>query len=445
MKSISRLLAVSLVALLGACVNEVGTISGGDDPGGGGDEDEEDTPPPTTPVLHSILSGTFSPIGTYTGISGRAQLVRSLDGRTDVDMQLVGVTPDTGYVAHVHAQPCAYQGGGHYMIDPSQTVAMETNELWLDFTSSAMGVGTSQATWTHMARGDALSIVVHDPAAANAKMACADLAPDDPAQVQFSGSVTPLALAAGSDLSITGAASALRSGATTHVELMLEGLDPAALYGTHVHALPCSVTDGGLHYKIDPTVVDALETNEVWIPVTDHADGSMLSEIDVTHAMRADAQSIVVHRLNPDDTKPKIACTDLTRTYPGRDTTGVTVLLPDGNSRLPSIDGSATMERSLAGWTRVAFDIAGLTAGTDYKAHVHNQPCSVENGGGHYMIDPAGEADLEENEMWLYLSADDTGAASDSMWIEHLARSEAQSVVIHDPTDKARLACIDLQ
>lgn len=437
----SRLVAgLFAVVMGGGCVTEVASVS--DNPGGG--EDEDDTPPPTEPVLHSILSGTFGPLGTYTGISGRAQLARSLDGRTDVDLQIIGIAPSSDYIAHVHAQPCAFQGGGHYMIDPSQTVAMETNELWLELSTNGMGVALSQSTWTHMARGDALSVVVHDPAAENAKMACADLVPDEPTEVEYSGTVTPFALAAGSDLTITGAASALRSGATTHIELMLDGLDPAALYGTHVHALPCAVGEGGLHYKIDPTVVDTLEDNELWVPVTNHSTGAMSSTIDVIHPMRADAQSIVVHRLDPDDTKPKIACTDLVRAYPGSEAGGTSVLLPDGNSRLPDLSATASMERSLAGWSRVSFVVSGLTAGTDYKAHVHNQPCAVESGGGHYMVDVAAEPDLEDNEMWLYLSASESGAAQESMWLQHLARSDAQSVVIHDPADKARLACVDL-
>ena len=444
MSSNSRLAGIlAALVLATGCVVEVGSVPSGD-PGDGGDGQEEEDPPPTTPVLHSILSGSFSPLGTYTGLSGRVALIRSLGGATEVSFQIIGVSPNTTYVAHVHAQPCAFQGGGHYMIDPTQTVAMETNELWFALTSSAMGVGVAQGDWTHMARGDALSVVVHDPLAENAKMACADLVPPEATQVEMSGSVTPFALAAGTDLSITGNATVMRTTSTTEVQLSLGGLDPAALYGTHVHNQPCSVTEGGLHYKIDPTVVGPIETNEVWVPVTDHSTGSMTSTIQVAHAVRADAQSIVVHRINPDDTKPKVACTDLTRTFPALATAGAAALLPDGVSRLPNLTGSATMERSLNGWTRVTFDVSGLDPAIDYKAHVHNQPCSVENGGGHYMIDPTAAPDLEENEMWLYLSPDDTGAASDSMWVSHAARAEAQSVVIHDPADKARLACIDL-
>lgn len=405
--------------------------------------DEED-PPPTEPVLHSILAGSFAPLAGYTGISGRAQVVRSLDDTTTVDVQVVGLAPSTTYVAHVHAQPCEYSGGGHYLIDPTVVEVVEENELWLQVATSPTGVGSTVEAYSHFARGDALSIVVHDSAAANAKMACADLAVDDSTDVELTGSVAPFALAAAGDMTISGAAVATRSSSATHVELMLDGLDPGVLYGTHVHALPCNVGDAGGHYKIDPTVVDALETNEIWLSVMNYPDGSMVSEIDLDHSIRADAQSIVLHRHEADETKPKVACANLTRSYPGLDTSGGETLLADGISRLPDLTASASMERSLAGWTRVTLDVSGLDADTDYKAHVHNLPCSVESGGGHYMINPDEAADLETNEMWLTLSADGAGAASDSMWVSHIGRTDAQSVVIHDPADKARLACVDL-
>src|SRR5689334_8125172 len=92
------------LVLASGCVVGVGTVPGEDDPGDDGDGQDEEDPPPTTPVLHSILSGSFSPLGTYTGISGRAELIRSLGGRTEVSFQIIGVSPNTAYVAHVHAQ-----------------------------------------------------------------------------------------------------------------------------------------------------------------------------------------------------------------------------------------------------------------------------------------------------------------------------------------------------
>ena len=36
-----------------------------------------------------------------------------------------------------------------------------------------------------------------------------------------------------------------------------------------------------------------------------------------------------------------------------------------------------------------------------YGSHVHNLPCSVDNGGGHYKLDPSEPTTIESNEMWV--------------------------------------------
>ena len=372
-------LVVALAAGVGCTVGVVGGPAGGS----GGSPDD---PPPTTPVVQSILAGSFAPLGGYSGVGGRAQLVRYLDGTTSVDVQLLGLAPGTEFVAHVHAQPCQYQGGGHYMIDPTVADSSEANELWLHLTSDESGVALTQRSWDHLARGDALSIVVHDPAAANAKMACADLLVGNDSGATLSGPLAPFALAAAGDMTITGSATATRSQDATHIELDVSGLDPAAQYAAHVHALPCDVADGGGHYKLDPTVVDTLETNEIWLSVTVGGGGQAVAEANAP-AVRADAQSVVVHRIDGVD-KPKVACANLVRTvYPGLARSGQSVLLPDGMSRLPGLTASASMSRTLAGATVVTLNASGLTSGTSYPAHVHNRPCAIDGGGGHYKMD----------------------------------------------------------
>lgn len=437
---IGWLMAAALAASAGCTVGVVGEPSGG---GGGGDS--PDDPPPSEPVVQSILAGAFAPLGSYTGVEGRAQLVRYLDGTTSVDVQLLGLAPGTEFVAHVHAQPCQYQGGGHYMIDPALTDSGEANELWLHLTSDDEGVALTQGSWDHMARGDALSIVVHDPAAANAKMACADLLVGNDTGATLTGPLAPFALAVAGDMTITGSATATRSEQATRVELDAVGLDPAAEYVAHVHALPCEVTDGGGHYKIDPTVVDTLETNEIWLTVTVDAGGQATAQADAP-AVRADAQSVVLHRVDGAD-KPKVACANLVRTvFPGLARSGQSVLLADGMSRLPGLSASASMSRTLAGATVATLNARGLTPGTTYPAHVHDRPCAVDGGGGHYKMDALETGDPDPaNEIWLSLEADASGQASDSTWVAEVARSEARSIVIHDPVDKARLACIDLE
>lgn len=438
--------------LFGAgCTVGVGTVE--DDPGDGDDPgDPGDDPPPTDPVVQSILTGSFVSLPGYTGIGGRAQMVRWLDGNTSLDAQIVGLTPGVAYTAHLHASSCAYQGGGHYKMDPAVLDTVEANELWLKGTATTDGIFVSEVVYPHVTRGEALSIVIHDPGGATPapKMACADLLPDDGAAVEATGTVAPFAAAEAIDQNIGGSVTMMRDGSGTHVQLSLTGLDPAAIYGAHIHALPCGATDaagpGGGHYKMDPTVIDPLEANELWPQVVGYeAGGSMSSTLDSAHKARYDAQSLVVHRVVDAATKPKVACADLVRTtWPGVGTEGDAQTMPAGTDAGLTITGSATMSRTLAGISQVTLSASGLAADTDYGVHVHNLPCSVQEGGSHYKFDNSVADPVETNEIWLKLSTDGTGAATDTNWVDHLARGEAQSLVVHD-ADKNRMACFDLQ
>ncbi len=441
--SLSAVLAALFLCGAG-CTVGVGSLDNtpGDDDDDGGDPGDD--PPPTDPVLDSILSGTFAPLGTFTGIGGRAQMVRTLEGKTKVDVQIRGLTPGLAYTAHVHAASCAYQGGGHYKIDPAVLDAIPANELYIEMTASADGIGATQVEYDHLTRGEALAVVIHNPAD-GAKMACADLLPDDDAAVQASGTIAPFAAAEAGDQGIGGSVTMMRDGTGTHVNLSLTGLNPALTYGAHVHAEPCAVTEGGGHYKMDPTIVDASEANELWPAVTAiDAGGAMTSTLNSAHRARLDAQSLVVHRVVDAATKPKVACADLTRaSWPGISTTGTAQTMASGTSAGLSISGSATMSRTLAGVTQVSLSASGLAPNTDYGAHVHSLPCSVQDGGGHYKFDPAVADPVETNEIWLKISTDASGAGTDDVWVLHTARGEAQSIVIHD-ADKNRLACYDL-
>ena len=101
------------------------------------------------------------------------------------------------------------------------------------------------------------------------------------------------------------------------------------------------------------------------------------------------------------------------------------------------------MTRTLSGVTEVAVVMTGLTPSTTYQAHVHDQPCAVENGGGHYKFDRAVAEPIAANEMWFALVADVKGSAHDSMWVTKTAAADAMSIVVH--SDMARIACFDLQ
>ncbi len=445
MRQARSLLAISAgLFLFGAgCTVGVGTVDNepGDDDDDGGDPG--DNPPPTTPVVSSILTGSFNPLAGFTGIGGRAQMVRWLDGNTEVDVQIRGLTPGLAYTAHVHAASCAYQGGGHYKIDPAILDALPDNELYIEMTASTDGIGVADVMYPHVTRGEALAVVIHNPAD-GAKMACADLLPDDGAAVEATGTIAPFAAAEAGDQTIAGSVTMMRDGTGTHVSLDLTGLTAANTYGAHIHAEPCSVTEGGGHYKMDPTVIDPIETNELWPAVTDFADGSTSSTLDSAHKARFDAQSLVVHRVVDAATKPKVACADLVRSsWPGLATEGSAITMAAGTQAGLTITGSATMSRTLAGVTQVTLNAAGLAADTDYGVHVHNLPCSVQDGGSHYKFDNSVADPVETNEIWLKLSTDGSGSATDTVWVDHMARSEAQSLVVHD-ADKNRMACFDL-
>lgn len=449
MRQVTFLSAIFAALLLGGagCTVGVGTVD--DDDGDGGDDggDGGEGEPPTTPVVHSILAGSFAPLTGYTGIGGRAQMVRWLDGNTSLDAQIRGLTPGVAYTAHLHAASCAYQGGGHYKMDPAQIDTIEENELWLAGTANADGLWSSEGMYAHLTRGEALSVVIHDPGGGTPapKMACADLLPDDTGPVEATGTVAPFALAEAIDDTIGGTVTLMRDGTGTHVSVSLTGLDPATEYGTHIHAEPCEVTDGGGHYKIDPTVVDVLETNELWPEVLAHEAGSMTSTYNSAHKARFDAQSFVVHRIVAEGTPPpKVACANLTRaTWPGLGTEGAVNTLPAGTSAGLTVSGTATMSRTLAGITQVTLSASGLAADSDYGVHVHALPCSVQEGGGHYKFDTTVADPVETNEIWLKLSTDGAGAATDTAWVNHLSRSDAQALVIHD-ADKNKVACVDL-
>jgi hypothetical protein len=433
---------LALTLLIPAC------IVGGEAPEGmgSGSDDPQGPEQPTTPLIESVAGGAFKPIAPYTNIAGKALLVRRLDGKTDVSIAVTGVGNNVAYTAHVHAATCQFAGGGHYKIDPVVADVVEANELWIKGDSNPVGVLATDASFTHVARGEALSVVIHDPTG-GAKMACADLISDEVATVEFAGTLKPFAGATAGDMTITGTIDVTRTGTSTTFKLDVSGLDKTALaYGSHIHAEPCDVATGGGHYKLDPTVVDTVEANEIWLPITGYATaGTATAMVSPALSVRTDAQSIVIHRtitVTPANI-PKVACADLTRKTARLplETTGSAIALPGANGA--SLTGSAIMTRKLTGVTEVAVVMTGLTADTKYQAHVHNAPCAVESGGGHYKFDRAVQEALASNELWFELTADGKGAAHDTMWVDKIAAADAQSLVVH--SESARIACFDLQ
>jgi hypothetical protein len=113
--------------------------------------------------------------GTGQAISGRAQMIRTPDGRTFVTIHVEGLAPGTTYASHVHKQACADgEADGHYRFDPAGA-ATPPNEIWPGpFTTDEDGVGNANTIALGTAGPTAVSVVVHAPG--GAKIACADLA-----------------------------------------------------------------------------------------------------------------------------------------------------------------------------------------------------------------------------------------------------------------------------
>ena len=111
--------------------------------------------------------------GTGMELAGRAQMVRTADGKTIVTIHVTGLSPGTTYGAHVHQQACGSgDADGHYRFDPAGPAA-PPNEIWPGFTTNADGVGNGRATVDGTAGPTAVSVVIHAPG--GAKIACADL------------------------------------------------------------------------------------------------------------------------------------------------------------------------------------------------------------------------------------------------------------------------------
>lgn len=139
--------AVLVVALVQPAAADAATVTRGD--------------------LHAVAAGAG------LELAGRAQMVRTADGKTIVAVHVSGLSPDTAYGAHVHQQTCGIgEADGHYRFDPAGPAA-PPNEIWPGFTTDAAGVGNGKATVDGTAGTTAVAVVIHAPG--GAKIACADL------------------------------------------------------------------------------------------------------------------------------------------------------------------------------------------------------------------------------------------------------------------------------
>ena len=117
--------------------------------------------------IHAFATGFGQPI------TGRAQMLRTPDGKTIVSVHVEGLAANITYGSHVHQLPCGTsEADGHYKNDPAGPAA-PPNEIWPGFTTNGAGVGNGSATVDWTAGATAASVVVHAPG--GAKIACADL------------------------------------------------------------------------------------------------------------------------------------------------------------------------------------------------------------------------------------------------------------------------------
>lgn len=435
----------------GATDPGVGGAAGGDGGGEGGSAGDDGGS--NAEALNSILIGTFSPLPAYpdSEISGQALLVRTGsedDGETKVSVQVLGLLASTDYPVHVHNLPCAFLAGTHYKIDPSETDTVEANEVWPMFETNAEGIGMAEITVDHWLRGDALSVVVHDPATdGNPKMACADLTVDSTAPLTSKGTFNSFADSEDDDEALEGSVELVASDEGTELSYEIEGFSEDTEYMAHVHALPCNVSDAGGHYKQDPTVTETNANNEIWLDLGSTDDGEAADSVTSDHRARLDAQSVVLHRAVDEDTTLKVACAPLTvQAYPDVLVEGTSVSFAAAGERdLDDLQALGSLRRTISGTTRVRVTAVGLAAEETYPAHVHNLPCGEQDGGAHYKIDTSEAGTIEENELWVMLATDADGAATSEAAFDHTARADARAIVIHDHEDGVRLACIDLE
>lgn len=127
-------------------------------------------------------------------------------------------------------------------------------------------------------------------------------------------------------------------------------------------------------------------------------------------------------------------------------TRGTFTTLSGGADLGYDLDGHAVMVRSPAtGTTRVRVHVSGLEPDTTYGVHVHAASCdTTPPGGGHYQHEVGGAVDAV-NEIWPTVTTNAAGVGMGDAVHDHVARADAQAIVIHWPGNAAvRLACLDL-
>lgn len=259
-----------------------------------------------------------------------------------------------------------------------------------------------------------------------------------PAQdVVFAGPVQTTPDGTGFGLTVAGNAIMVKNNdGYSSLRLEASGLSPDTQYNAHLHNGNCA--DGtSPHYKKDPTVQEVIQANELWPSFTTNADGRGVGTLYEDHVIRDEAGSIVIHQ---PETNERIACANLA---PNGDVTltGTLNALPAGEAS--GIEGTIELRR-YSGGTQVTVNVTGtFSAETIYPVHLHASPCSENDGGPHYKIDNGVQDTVEANEIWPDIFTDTAGAAGTGTATndQHIVRSDAYSIVVHNPDTGDRMAC----
>jgi len=108
----------------------------------------------------------------FDAVVGEAAIARH-DGGTTVTLDVAGLVPGESYIAHLHDDVCAENGGAHYQFDPDGS-EVPPNEIHLAFVADADGNGFMTAENAQVAGPDGVAMVVHPVELIDNKIACAE-------------------------------------------------------------------------------------------------------------------------------------------------------------------------------------------------------------------------------------------------------------------------------
>ncbi len=234
---------------------------------------------------------------------------------------------------------------------------------------------------------------------------------------------------------LSGHANLVVSDDSSEVQLYATGLTANTMYPAHVHNGTCA-SGGGGHYLQDTNGEDVAE-NGLWPKLTTDETGMAMTMVMNPFMVREDAKSVVIHEPG---SGTRIGCADL---ISSASMSGMLMPMNSGVAMYTELMGEVTVSVRSDMTSKAEVSAMGLTPSATYPAHVHVADCA-SGGGGHYLQDTAG-ADVAENGLWPATSVDAFGHgggwASNAFAVRF---DQAQSIVLHEPTSKERIACADL-